>query len=1018
MSIASGPKQCPKCGGAIPADAAQGLCPKCLLQQASVPTEAGTAGASAAQPPSTLELAAAFPQLEILGLIGQGGMGFVFKARQVKLDRFVALKILPQSLAADPAFAERFTREGRLLARLNHPNIVTVHDFGLCNGWFYLLMEFIDGVNLREAMKAGRFTSAQALAIVPKICEALQFAHNEGVLHRDIKPENILLDARGRVKIADFGIAKLIGETRDDDISLTKTGSSMGTPSYMAPEQIEKSASVDHRADIYSLGVVFYEMLTGGLPIGHFALPSEKSYTDPRLDDVVLRALEKDPARRTQSAAEVKTQVETISGGGAPAAIRRETPAGAKTDQFWRWFAVVALVLIVVPAGIALLNGPVSQYLKARREARARLFQFWSRTAADASPFYGFESNASGTYSLGSTFDGWVVTNNEIGLVTDSRGAHGGSNYLALADGRISKTFTAIIGQTYQLQFYARGGGLVHWWPGDGNATDVIGGGAGSMRDVSFAGGQVGQAFHFENRPVAPQPGSIRPTAETSEMDFGPEAGNFGTNDFTIAFWIKQPPTCQGLYTVLSKRPECDAVLSTWDIRTGKVDNWNKGAPGTIDVEVSGDHNSGLWHYCSTKSINDGSFHHVAITRHGTVLRTFIDGLMDSAGNAGDYGVADIGNTTSMLAGTSPCVGVDGTKPFPGYLDGIQLYEKALPAEDINRLYQENRQEKRGRLNELKALGLTHWWPATANGNDVAGAANAVLHNIDSKYTQPGQAFHFNGKISPPPYVSFPVFNSGGEYARNVEPSGSEIDFGPNVCNFRTNDFTIDFWIKQAPDQTGLYGVLEKRPQCYPSRSYFDIHVGKEAALAMSFPGSLFFDSAGNGTASFSLAIATKPINDGVFHHAAFVRQGRTNSIYIDGELNVSDIAPGIADIYNSEPFRAGQSACIGTDGSLPFQGELDELRVFQRALSPAEIRASYRAGSSGTYSAQGSLPTLQVAVRDVMTNSSVLTNSTGSWQLVTEKFTAKDPELAIDLSGNAPGVLVDDIEIAPVAAK
>src|SRR5512140_1665797 len=208
MSIVSEPKRCPKCGGPIPAEAPQGLCPKCLFQQACVPTETGKAKSA---PPTSEELAAAFPQLEILELIGQGGMGFVFKARQPKLDRFVALKILPQSLAADPAFAERFTREGRMLARLNHPNIVAIHDFGQASGFFYLLMEFVDGVNLRQAMKVGRFTPAQALAVVPKICEALQFAHNEGILHRDIKPENILLDSKGRVKIADFGIAKLVG---------------------------------------------------------------------------------------------------------------------------------------------------------------------------------------------------------------------------------------------------------------------------------------------------------------------------------------------------------------------------------------------------------------------------------------------------------------------------------------------------------------------------------------------------------------------------------------------------------------------------------------------------------------------------------------------------------------------------------------------------------------------------------------------------------------------------------------
>src|ERR1044072_38905 len=288
MSDTSEPKRCPKCGAPIPAEAPQGLCPKCELHQASAPTEAGRTEAPKSPPPTHEELAAAFPQLEILELIGQGGMGFVFKARQPKLERLGALKILPQSLAADPEFAERFSREGRVLARLNHPNIVTIHDFGQANGFFYLLMEFVDGVNLRQAMKVGRFTPEQALAVVPKICDALQFAHNEGILHPDIKPENILLDSKGRVKIAGFGIAKLGGEDKPDG-SLTAAGAAMGTMHYMAPEQLEKPGTVDHRADIYSLGVVFYELLTGELPIGRFALPSQKTPVDSRFDDVVLR---------------------------------------------------------------------------------------------------------------------------------------------------------------------------------------------------------------------------------------------------------------------------------------------------------------------------------------------------------------------------------------------------------------------------------------------------------------------------------------------------------------------------------------------------------------------------------------------------------------------------------------------------------------------------------------------------------------------------------------------------------
>ena len=170
------PATCPKCGSAIPADAPQGLCPRCVLAGAALPTEATrTTGPRVAAPPIE-SIRAAFPQLEIVELIGQGGMGVVYKARQPKLDRFVALKILAESLAKDPTFEERFTREARTLAKLSHTNIVTIYDHGRAGDFFYLLMEFVDGVNLRQAMAAGRFTATEALALVPRICEALQYA--------------------------------------------------------------------------------------------------------------------------------------------------------------------------------------------------------------------------------------------------------------------------------------------------------------------------------------------------------------------------------------------------------------------------------------------------------------------------------------------------------------------------------------------------------------------------------------------------------------------------------------------------------------------------------------------------------------------------------------------------------------------------------------------------------------------------------------------------------------------------
>jgi|GEM_PF-1895788 len=348
----SPPVICPTCGAAIPPKAPVGLCPKCAL--AGVADLSGeptiTVGYARFEAPTLTEIAAAFPQLEILELIGHGGMGAVYRARQPHLERIVALKVLPKSLATTPEFTERFTREARMLARLAHPNIVGIFDFGESGGYYYLLMEYVDGVNLRQAMKAGKFSPSQALAVVPEICEALQFAHDEGVLHRDIKPENILLDTKGRIKIADFGIAKLLVDTARG-ITLTQ-GVAPGTPQYMAPEQFEQPATVDHRADIYSLGVVLYEMLTGELPIGRFAAPSSKAGVGAEVDEVVFRALEKERDRRQQSAAEVKTE---IAGMVKPFAdAPRPAVGGHAADAQARPMLALGLMITSVVMGVLL----------------------------------------------------------------------------------------------------------------------------------------------------------------------------------------------------------------------------------------------------------------------------------------------------------------------------------------------------------------------------------------------------------------------------------------------------------------------------------------------------------------------------------------------------------------------------------------------------------------------------------------------------------------------------------------
>jgi serine/threonine protein kinase/ankyrin repeat protein len=309
----------------MPLDSPAGLCPNCLLGAGLAisdphfdvqPLTEGR-GAPDFVPPKPHELADHFPQFEILDLLGYGGMGAVYKARQTSLDRLVALKIIKPDAANDPGFAGRFEREAKALAKLNHSNIVGVHDSDQSDGLYYFVMEYVDGTNLRRLIESKELPAEQAITIIPQVCEALQYAHDEGVVHRDIKPENILVDSKGRVKIADFGLAKLLGQKSLDQNTLTGTHQVMGTPRYMAPEQMEGSKAVDHRADIYSLGVVFYEMLTGELPMGSFEPPSRKVQVDVRLDEIVLRSLAKEPERRYQHASDVKTDVESVAQCGA-----------------------------------------------------------------------------------------------------------------------------------------------------------------------------------------------------------------------------------------------------------------------------------------------------------------------------------------------------------------------------------------------------------------------------------------------------------------------------------------------------------------------------------------------------------------------------------------------------------------------------------------------------------------------------------------------------------------------------
>ncbi len=316
--------------------------------------------------PAPSDLAARFPGLEVLELLGRGGMGCVYKARQVGLDRLVALKLLPPGSGTDATFVERFAREARALARLAHPAIVTVHDSGVSGDLCYFIMEFVDGMNLRQLLQRtdhGRLEPDEAMRIVGAVCDALEYAHEEGIVHRDIKPENILLDTRGRVKIADFGLAKLMdaGSGTRAAYSLTAPQQLMGTLHYMAPEQTERPSEVDHRADIYSLGVILYEVLTGELPLGRFPLPSEMGRGDERLDRVIARALAKDPKSRYQRASEVRSDLDDLrSTAAGPAGVTWNAPGGAE-DEVRRLSGIVdlrdATSRLRAPANLLLVSG-------------------------------------------------------------------------------------------------------------------------------------------------------------------------------------------------------------------------------------------------------------------------------------------------------------------------------------------------------------------------------------------------------------------------------------------------------------------------------------------------------------------------------------------------------------------------------------------------------------------------------------------------------------------------------------
>jgi len=262
--------------------------------------------------------------------IGQGGICDVYRARQPSLDRQVAVKVLHHHLLQNAGLRRRFVQEAKILARLSHPHIIHVIDAGAEGDWAYYVMEFVEGTDFKKILHDDDMTLAEKLDILIQTLRGLEYAHSNGVIHRDLKPANIMVDAEGHARLTDFGIAHLLSGSGGGDE--TQTGELMGTPAYMAPEQRTSAKDVDIRSDIYSMGVILYETVTGKKPIGRVRPPSELNPGAPKkLDEIILTCLEQEPDKRHQSAAALRDALMgALSAPGTAGQTAQPTFAGVE----------------------------------------------------------------------------------------------------------------------------------------------------------------------------------------------------------------------------------------------------------------------------------------------------------------------------------------------------------------------------------------------------------------------------------------------------------------------------------------------------------------------------------------------------------------------------------------------------------------------------------------------------------------------------------------------------------------
>ncbi len=476
-----------------------------------------TGRARAWQPPSVEQLQAVLPAYEVTRLIARGGMGAVYCGIQKTLRRMVAIKVLPPGIEdADLQFAARFKHEAQSMAQLSHPNIVAVFDAGeAADGLLYFVMEFVEGTDVGQLIAhCGRLSPEQAVTITMAVCDALAFAHEEGIIHRDIKPSNIMLDKRGRVKVADFGLAKVINM---DNTLVTGSNLAMGTPDFIAPEALIPGAKVDQRADLYAVGVMLYQMLTGRIPRGRFDPPSGLVHQVGKgYDAIVDKALQTNCEKRYTTALELKTDVQ-----------RMAHQAFGGTQQQRRWAISAKGRVIGCGVSLAILIGGWGLWSKDKR-------------SIDKIPASTPSTNRLGAEAVGS----WVPiqfspTNPALGDLTVSpEGALRMTHGLSLGHYGINMALKARVRRPAGVEFT----GLQARVRGPKNVALYFGASHAWLDDVSFPRPRPG----VPSRELAPGEGERTPVLLQLAV-VGEYAYGWMDGQPLARFQVKEPPMVGGL---------------------------------------------------------------------------------------------------------------------------------------------------------------------------------------------------------------------------------------------------------------------------------------------------------------------------------------------------------------------------------------------------------------------------------------------------------------------------------------